>query len=40
VEESLWIDAAGLPVPTFQLVLSGTTPAGGHDFSWRFHRAR
>ncbi|KQM85588.1 heparinase [Sphingomonas sp. Leaf23] len=40
VEESLWIDEAGKPVPTFQLVLSGATPAGGHDFSWRFHRAR
>jgi len=40
VEESLWIDPAGMPVSTFQLVLSGTTPAGGHDFSWRFHRAR
>ena len=40
VEESLWIDEAGLPVATFQLVLSGATPPGGHDFSWRFHRAR
>lgn len=40
VEESLWIDPAGRPATTFQLVLSGTTPAGGHDFSWRFHRAR
>ena len=40
VEESLWIDDTGKPVPTFQLVLSGATPAGGHDFSWRFHRAR
>ncbi len=40
VEESLWIDPHGRPVATFQLVLSGTTPAGGHDFSWRFHRAR
>jgi uncharacterized heparinase superfamily protein len=40
VEESLWIDESGMPVATFQLVLSGTTPAGGHDFSWRFHRAR
>ncbi|KQM79598.1 heparinase [Sphingomonas sp. Leaf22] len=40
VEESLWINDSGLAVATFQLVLSGATPAGGHDFSWRFHRAR
>ncbi len=40
VEESLWIGPDGLPVETFQLVLSGTTPPGGHDLSWRFHKTR
>ncbi|KQN39523.1 heparinase [Sphingomonas sp. Leaf407] len=40
VEESLWIGPDGLPVETFQLVLAGTTPPGGHDLSWRFHKTR
>lgn len=40
VEESLWIDAQGVPQDTSQLVLAGTSPAGGAGVSWRFHRAR
>lgn len=40
IEDSLWIDALGRPVPTQQLVLSGTTPPGGANLSWLFHRAK
>ena len=34
LEESLWVDGDGRPTPTFQLELSGTTPAGGASIGW------
>jgi uncharacterized heparinase superfamily protein len=40
VEESVWIDAAGRPHGTEQLVITGAAPAGGASVSWWFHRAR
>lgn len=40
LEESVWIDAQGRPVPTGQLVVSGETPPGGANVSWVFHRAK
>lgn len=39
-EDSIWIDGAGRPVPTKQLVITGETPAGGANLSWLFHRAK
>ncbi|MCC6828656.1 MAG: heparinase II/III family protein [Novosphingobium sp.] len=34
VEESLWVDGQGRPVPTQQLVLQGLVSRGGGNFSW------
>jgi uncharacterized heparinase superfamily protein len=39
VEESLWVDAAGRPRQTQQLVVSGDSPPGGASVSWLFKRA-
>lgn len=39
VEESLWVDAAGRPQATMQLVINGEAPAGGASVSWGFKRA-
>jgi uncharacterized heparinase superfamily protein len=39
VEDSIWIDRRGRPVPTVQLLVSGETPAGGTSISWGFKRA-
>lgn len=39
VEESLWVDSAGRPRETQQLVVSGQSPAGGASASWLFKRA-
>lgn len=40
IEESVWVDKAGMPRETRQLVLTGEAPVGGHSVSWLFHRAR
>ncbi|QIG81732.1 heparinase II/III family protein [Stakelama tenebrarum] len=40
IEDSIWIDSRGRPVPTEQLVVSGEAIAGGTSISWVFHRAR
>ncbi|MFZ5748656.1 MAG: heparinase II/III family protein [Pseudomonadota bacterium] len=40
IEDSVWIDAQGRPVPTHQLVIVAQSPAGGTNVSWVFHRAR
>ena len=39
VEESLWIDGTGRPVPTLQFVVSGSAPAGGATVDWLLKRA-
>lgn len=39
IEESLWVDAAGRPHPCQQLVINGTSPAGGASVSWLLKRA-
>ena len=39
VEPSLWIDGEGRPQSTFQLVVSGETPAGGTNVGWVLKRA-
>jgi uncharacterized heparinase superfamily protein len=36
IEESLWVDGNGRPYPTEQLVVTGTTPAGGVSIGWIF----
>lgn len=38
IEESLWIDPAGRPRGTRQLVVSGEASAGGASVGWRFRR--
>lgn len=40
VEDSLWIDGAGRPHSTLQLVVSGETPADGTTISWQLRRAK
>ena len=40
IESSLWIDGAGRPVNTQQLVISGEAAAGGASVSWTFKRAK
>ena len=40
IDDSLWIDGAGLPQPTKQLVIVGEAPAGGASVSWVLKRAR
>jgi uncharacterized heparinase superfamily protein len=39
IEDSLWIDGEGRPVPTQQLIVSGEAPAGGANVSWALKRA-
>lgn len=39
IEDSLWVDGAGVPRPTRQLVISGETPPDGISISWLFRRA-
>ncbi len=36
IEESLWVDGDGRPHPTEQLVITGTSPAGGASIGWIF----
>ncbi|MEZ0496272.1 heparinase II/III family protein [Sphingomonas sp. IW22] len=40
IEESIWVNAAGRPIATSQLVLSGEAAPGGASVSWAFHRSR
>lgn len=40
IEDSIWIDGKGKPVPGEQLVVTGEAPPGGTALSWVFHRAR
>ena len=40
IEESIWTDPAGRLVPTQQIVVTGTAPAGGASLSWALRRAR
>jgi uncharacterized heparinase superfamily protein len=40
IEDSVWIDGQGRPVPTSQLVINGESLAGGANVSWVFHRAK
>lgn len=39
IEESLWVDPAGHPRPSYQLVVEGAAPAGGANVGWLFKRA-
>ena len=39
IEDSLWIDGDGRPVPIQQLVISGEAQAGGASVSWAMKRA-
>jgi uncharacterized heparinase superfamily protein len=39
IEESLWIDGAGRPRPTRQLVVAATAPPGGAEIAWILKRA-
>ena len=39
VEESLFIDGRGQPVPTLQLVVVGEVSAIGGEFAWQFRRS-
>lgn len=34
IDESIWVDGNGRPNPTYQLELTGTTPAGGASVGW------
>ncbi len=34
VEDSIWIDGHGSPVPTQQLVIEGMVSRGGGNFAW------
>jgi uncharacterized heparinase superfamily protein len=36
IEESLWVDGEGRPHPVEQLVVTGTSPAGGTSIGWIF----
>ena len=40
IEESLWVDPAGKPRLTQQLVLTGVSKAGGASVSWLLRRSR
>ncbi|RYY27949.1 MAG: heparinase [Sphingomonadales bacterium] len=40
VEDSIWIDGAGKPVASQQLVITAESPPGGQNISWLFHRAK
>jgi uncharacterized heparinase superfamily protein len=39
IEDGLWIDGGGRPVPASQLVVTGEAPAGGTSVAWTFKRA-
>jgi uncharacterized heparinase superfamily protein len=39
IDDSIWIDGAGKPQATQQLVASGETPPGGASMSWALKRA-
>ncbi len=39
LEDSVWIDGAGRPLRTQQLVVTGEAPAGGTSVAWLFKRA-
>lgn len=39
VEDSLWIDGAGVPQATLQLAVSGESPPDGMSISWELKRA-
>ncbi|MFA5990336.1 MAG: heparinase II/III family protein [Sphingomonas sp.] len=39
IEQSLWIDAMGIPQSTHQLVVTAQAPAGGASVSWALKRA-
>lgn len=39
IDDSIWIDGNGRPLPTLQLVASGEAPAGGASISWTLKRA-
>ena len=39
VEDSLWVDAEGRPLPTHQLAVTGEAAIGGSSVSWSFKRA-
>lgn len=40
IEDSLWIDGAGKPQGSQQLVITAESPPGGQNISWLFHRAK
>ena len=40
IEDSIWIDGKGRPLPSEQLVISGEAPPGGTSISWVLHKAR
>ncbi|RYY33742.1 MAG: heparinase, partial [Sphingomonadales bacterium] len=40
IEDSIWMDAAGRPLASRQLVITAETPPGGTNLSWLFHRAK
>lgn len=40
IEDSVWIDGQGRPVPTSQLVINSESLAGGANVSWVLHRAK
>lgn len=39
VDDSLWVDAAGVPQPSRQLVVHAEAPPGGANISWLLRRA-
>lgn len=40
LEDSLWVDSEGRPIPSQQLVINAETAPGGETVSWVFHRAK
>lgn len=40
VEDSVWVDPRGKPIPTKQLVVAAESPPGGTNVSWVFSRTR
>mgnify|MGYP000020485849 FL=1 len=38
VEDSLWVDGDGRPVPSYQIELSGDVPQGGVSVGWRLRK--
>lgn len=40
IEESLWMDAEGRPMPALQLAVAGESPPGGATVSWLLKRAK